>query len=133
MNSSIFNNQSSQKKPIVDNGNTKKDVKEHVVVKRLLRHQAQEVNTQRHYKSFEYQVMEAESFSALLSLLLDASKAHFNLASVSVFIVDTKYSLYDLFEQLSIGNYQNRLQVRHNFGITQISSRVFTESNKKYF
>lgn len=69
---------------------------------------------QQHYHQFEFELLACTSLAELLEHLLLDARRHFDLAAVSLVLLDRDYSLRDLLRKLDISLFDNHLQLRHN-------------------
>ncbi len=83
-------------------------------VKSLLARIEENQKIDRHFENFEFKLLGCHRLSDILQLLLEEARAHFELAEVSLILVDRDYSIRDLMETLALDVYQNRLQLRHS-------------------
>lgn len=68
----------------------------------------------KHFQVFELKVLNTASVHQLFHLLLDEACRHFRLASASILLLDEDGSLSDLFANIQVGSFHNRLQLRQS-------------------
>lgn len=85
-----------------------------LTVKSLLARIEENHRIDRHFENFEFKLLVCHRLSEMLDFLLTDSQTHFELADVSLILVDRDYAIRDLLESLDIGAFGNRLQLRHN-------------------
>lgn len=85
-----------------------------LTVKSLLARIEENHRIDRHFESFEFKLLECYRLTDMLDYLLNDSQEHFELADVSLILVDRDYAIRDLLETLDIDSYGSRLQLRHS-------------------
>lgn len=69
---------------------------------------------QQHFHAFEFRLLACSSLEKLLQLVFEEMPGHFRLVDLGMVLIDRDYTLRGLFQTMGIGNYSNRLQLRHN-------------------
>lgn len=94
-------------------------------VKSLLTRIEENQRIDKHFENFEFKLLGCYRLTEMLDFLLKDTLEHFELADVSLILVDRDYSIRDLLDNLDIGLYGSRLQLRHSddFSLTLYSGQ----------
>lgn len=82
-------------------------------VTNLLQRIEQNQQIQARFHDFEFQLLACTRFAELVEKLLFGAMSHFEVEATSLVLYDPDYSIAGLLERLNLGDYHQRLQLRH--------------------